>query len=45
MPKFLMEWFTGQFLQLFPLDGGFVLTSVFKRLKGCILFYFLVCFS
>ena len=33
MLMFLVEWMTGQSLQLFPLDGNFVLTSALKRLK------------
>ena len=36
MLKFLVEWMTGQSLQLFPLDGSFVLT-----LKVCSLFHLL----
>ena len=45
--KFLVEWMTGQSLQLFTLDGSFVLTSALQRLKVCSLFHLLdwLCFS
>ena len=41
MLKFLVEWMTGQSLQLFPLDGSFVLMSVLQRLKVRSLFHLL----
>ena len=45
--KFLVEWMTGQSLQLFPLDGSFVLASAFQRVEVLRSFPFvgLVCFS
>ena len=41
MLKFMVEWMTGQSLQLLPQNGSFVLTSALQRLKVCSLFHLL----